>query len=423
MIKTIELFAGVGGFRLGLERNNSKQNEAYKIVWSNQWEPSTKTQHASMVYEAKWGKKNHSSEDIAKVIENDFDSIPDHDLLVGGFPCQDYSVARSLNNAGGIKGKKGVLWWSIHAILALKKENAPKYLILENVDRLLKSPSNQRGRDFAIMLASLSDLGYAVEWRVINAAEYGMPQRRKRVYIMAYKDKQIHSKISKLAESKQAFDWISKEGIMNQAFPMSFKEGMMFEDSGYPLEGSLEEISENLSSFNSHDRPFANAGLMIDRQVYTSPGTSEYSGKFQNLGDILQSEDNIPSEFFIAKDDMETWEYLKGAKKIPRTTKTGHEYLYSEGPVTFPDALNRASRTIITGEGGKSPSRFKHVVETSAGNLRRLTPIELERLNQFPDNHTAGAGDSKRAFFMGNALVVGVVEKLSRSLINALAKK
>ena len=423
MIKTIELFAGVGGFRLGLERNNSKQNEAYKIVWSNQWEPSTKTQHASIVYEAKWGKKNHSSEDIAKVIENDFDSIPDHDLLVGGFPCQDYSVARSLNNAGGIKGKKGVLWWSIHAILALKKENAPKYLMLENVDRLLKSPSNQRGRDFAIMLASLSDLGYAVEWRVINAAEYGMPQRRKRVYIMAYKDKQIHSKISKLAESKQAFDWISKEGIMNQAFPMSFKEELIFEDSGYPLEGSLEEISENLSSFNSHDRPFANAGVMIDRQVYTSPGTSEYSGKFQNLGDILQSEGSIPSEFFIAKDDMETWEYLKGAKKIPRTTKTGHEYLYSEGPVTFPDALNRASRTIITGEGGKSPSRFKHVVETSAGKLRRLTPIELERLNQFPDNHTAGAGDSKRAFFMGNALVVGVVEKLSRSLINALAKK
>ena len=212
MIKTIELFAGVGGFRLGLEKNNSKQNNAFKIVWSNQWEPSTKTQHASMVYEAKWVKKNHSSEDIAKVIKNDFDSIPDHDLLVGGFPCQDYSVARSLNNAGGIKGKKGVLWWSIHDILRLKKDNAPKYLMLENVDRLLKSPSNQRGRDFAIMLASLSDLGYAIEWRVINAAEYGMPQRRKRVYIMAYKDKQIHNIIAKLAESNKCFDWLSKEG-------------------------------------------------------------------------------------------------------------------------------------------------------------------------------------------------------------------
>jgi len=420
MIKTIELFAGVGGFRLGLEKNNSKQNNAFKIVWSNQWEPSTKTQHASMVYEAKWGKKNHSSEDIAKVIKNDFDSIPDHDLLVGGFPCQDYSVARSLNNAGGIKGKKGVLWWSIHDILRLKKDNAPKYLMLENVDRLLKSPSNQRGRDFAIMLASLSDLGYAVEWRVINAAEYGMPQRRKRVYIMAYKDKQIHTRIAKLAESNKCFDWLSKEGIMNDAFPMSFKEEITLKDIGFPLEGTLEEISENLSNFNSHDRPFANAGVMIDRQVFTYPGTSEYSGKFQSLGDILQSEDKISSEFFITNDDMETWKYLKGAKKIERKTKTGHEYLYSEGPVTFPDALNRASRTIITGEGGKSPSRFKHVVETSSGKLRRLTPIELERLNQFPDNHTIGASDSKRAFFMGNALVVGVVSKLSESLLKEI---
>ena len=420
MIKTIELFAGVGGFRLGLERNNSKQNEAYKIVWSNQWEPSTKTQYASIVYEAKWGKKNHSSEDIAKVIKNDFESIPDHDLLVGGFPCQDYSVARSLNNAGGIKGKKGVLWWSIHDILRLKKKNAPKYLMLENVDRLLKSPSNQRGRDFAIMLASLSDLGYAVEWRVINAAEYGMPQRRKRVYIMAYKDKKIRPRIAKLAKLNKCFDWLSKEGIMNDAFPMSFEEGMVFKEIGFPLKGTLEEISENRNNFNSHDRPFANAGLMIDRQFYTSPGTSEYSGKFQNLGDILQSEDEISSEFFITNDDLETWEYLKGAKKIPRTTKSGHEYLYSEGPVTFPDTLNRASRTIITGEGGKSPSRFKHVVETPSGKLRRLSPIELERLNQFPDNHTAGATDSKRAFFMGNALVVGVVSKLSESLLKVV---
>ena len=182
MIKVIELFAGVGGFRLGLEANNTKSKKHYKIVWSNQWEPSTKLQHASDVYRLRWpNDKNHSCEDIAKVLEEDFDSIPDHDLLVGGFPCQDYSVARTLNQASGIIGKKGVLWWSIHSILEKKGEDAPKYLMLENVDRLIKSPATQRGKDFAIMLASLSDLGYAVEWRVINAADYGMPQRRRRV--------------------------------------------------------------------------------------------------------------------------------------------------------------------------------------------------------------------------------------------------
>ena len=172
-LKVCELFAGVGGFRLGLENTGH-----YRVVWSNQWEPSTKMQHASLVYEARFGIENHSNVNIETV---ETKNIPDHDILVGGFPCQDYSVATSLKNSKGLIGKKGVLWWSIHRILTEKK-NKPKYLFLENVDRLLKSPSTQRGRDFAIMLRSLSDLGYAVEWRVINAAEYGMPQRRRRVF-------------------------------------------------------------------------------------------------------------------------------------------------------------------------------------------------------------------------------------------------
>ena len=83
----------------------------------------------------------------------------------------------------------------------------------------------------------------------------------------------------------------------------------------------------------------------------------------------------------------------------------------------YPDALDNTSRTIITGEGGKSPSRFKHVIETEKG-LRRLTPIEIERLNMFPDNHTKMdcITNTKRAFFMGNALVVGVVEKIGIAL-------
>ena len=414
MIKTIELFAGVGGFRLGLEASNSKDNEAFKVVWSNQWEPSTKIQHASDVYEARFGKERHSSEDIAKVIDEDFSSIPNHDLLVGGFPCQDYSVARTLSKSGGIKGKKGVLWWSIHALLEKKGKDAPRYLMLENVDRLLKSPSTQRGRDFAIMLASLSDLGYAVEWRVINAAEYGMPQRRKRVYIMAYRSNtSMYKKIANLAKTSKAFDWVSNSGIMNKAFPMAFDNNMA---NSYELEGKLDDISENNTDYNAQRRPFANAGVMIDRQVTTGVGIPQYNGKFQNLGDILLKEDKVPAEFFISPNELKGWTYLKGSKKEKRTTKTGYEYNYSEGPVTFPDALDRASRTIVTGEGGRGASRFKHVVETKSGKHRRLTPVELERLNQFPDNHTKEASDNKRAFFMGNALVVGVVKQLGKTL-------
>jgi len=413
-IKTIELFAGVGGFRIGLER----ASKDFKVVWSNQWEPSTKIQHASDIYRARFTVANHSDVDIARVIDEDFKSIPDHDLLVGGFPCQDYSVARTLKKSSGIQGKKGVLWWSIHAILK-NKTNPPKYLMLENVDRLLKSPVSQRGRDFAIMLSSLSELGYIVEWRVINAADYGMPQRRKRVYIMAYKsDSDIGKEIKQL---KSPVDWITDKGVMQDAFPMNDNPIPSKPDKYFVIDRDLDKITNDTKAYTSKDRPFGTIGIMINREVYTDSATAEeYKGKTQTLGSILEDEKDVPTEFFISKADLEKWVYLKGAKKEERTASSGHVYHYSEGPVTFPDALDRASRTIITGEGGKGASRFKHVVETPSGRLRRLTPVELERLNMFPDNHTEGATDAKRAFFMGNALVVGVVEKLGKSLAGRL---
>ena len=200
-LKVVELFAGVGGFKLGLEgwRGKSassgykrKLNSNYEVVWSNQWEPGTKVQHAADVFIEKFGDKQFSNEDISKVLPED---IPNHDLLVGGFPCQDYSVANQLSRSKGIEGKKGVLWWEIHRLISGKKRK-PHYLLLENVDRLIKSPVNQRGRDFALMLASLSDLGYSVEWRVINAADYGMPQRR-RVFIFAFQKIHLYIKNSK----------------------------------------------------------------------------------------------------------------------------------------------------------------------------------------------------------------------------------
>lgn len=412
-LKTIELFAGVGGFRLGLERVNESIQGSYEIVWSNQWEPSTKTQHASDVYAARFGHENHSNEDIAKVIEEDFGSIPNHDLLVGGFPCQDYSVAKTLSQAEGLVGKKGVLWWSIHGIVEKKKKNAPNYLMLENVDRLLKSPATQRGRDFAIMLASLSDLGYIVEWRVVNSADYGMPQRRKRVYIMAYKN---GSPVSKQIQKTTPENWILESGVMQKAFPKSLVQSSL---DIFNLEGGLVDISEDKVNYNANRRPFETMGIMVDRKVYTGKANAIYNGPYKLLKDVLLPDSEVPSDFFIDEKDMEKWVYLKGAKKELRTTKSGHCYHYSEGPVTFPDNLNKASRTIVTGEGGKTASRFKHVVKTKSGRYRRLTPVELERLNMFPDNHTAGATDAKRAFFMGNALVVGVIEALGRELASA----
>ncbi|WP_437396098.1 DNA (cytosine-5-)-methyltransferase [Flagellimonas lutimaris] len=405
-LKVCELFAGVGGFRLGLENTHH-----YKVVWSNQWEPSTKMQHASLVYEARFGPENHSNFNIETVKTSE---IPDHDILVGGFPCQDYSVATSLKNSKGLIGKKGVLWWSIYRILSEKK-NKPKYLFFENVDRLLKSPSNQRGRDFAVMLRSLSDLGYAVEWRVINAAEYGMPQRRRRIFFLAYlKGAEIYQKLKK----NNPVDWMLKEGAFCDAFPVSVSAQ---KPVSFDLDKDLVTLSENFNKEKGLSS-FLNTGICVDGKVTTLKTAPSFDGKRTLLSDILEK-DSIPSEYYIDESDLPKWEYLKGSKKEIRKTKAGFEYNYSEGSMVFPDALDQPSRTIITGEGGKSPSRFKHVVQTSKG-LRRLLPVELERLNMFPDNHTQlnGISDAKRAFFMGNALVVGIVEKVGASLFRKITE-
>lgn len=399
-LKVVELFAGVGGFRLGLEKT-----KMYEVVWSNQWEPSTKVQHASLVYEARFGSENHSNVDIAQVPVS---AIPDHDLLVGGFPCQDYSVATTLNNSKGLLGKKVVLWWSIHKILN-EKINKPKYLFLENVDRLLNSPSTQRGRDFAVMLKSLDDLGYAVEWRIINAADYGMPQRRRRVFFIGYHKS---TKIYKEIKESEKLDWITREGTIANAFPVGSE---ISKKSTLELVGDLVNISENFNK-NGKISPFQNSGLLINGLIYTTKTLPNYDGKRTVLRDVLQNGE-VTEDFFINENDLIKWEYLKGAKKEIRKTADNFEYNYSEGAMIFPDALDNASRTIITGEGGSSPSRFKHVVKSERG-LRRLTPVELERLNMFPDNHTKldGITDTKRAFFMGNALVVGVIEKIGLAL-------
>lgn len=406
-LKVVELFAGVGGFRIGLQNSNkTSSKENFEIVWSNQWEPSTKTQHASLVYESKFGKKGHSNENISLVPS---DEIPEHDMLVGGFPCQDYSVATTLKNSKGLQGKKGVLWWEIYRILESRKDK-PKFLFLENVDRLLKSPTTQRGRDFAIMLKCLSDLGYAVEWRVINAADYGMPQKRRRTFILGYlKNSEIYNALVKTSES----DWLLDEGV----FAKTFEVGQISELKTFDLDQSVEEISE---SFNKEkgDSPFQNSGMILNGKVTTLKTSPNYEGKRTLLKDILIPVNEVPEDYFIDEKDLDKWNYLKGAKKEVRQSTGGFAYNYGEGAMIFPDNIESPSRTIITGEGGKSASRFKHVVRTSKG-LRRLTPIELERLNMFPDDHTLleGVSDVKRAFFMGNALVVGVIEKVGETLL------
>ncbi len=395
-LRVVELFAGVGGFRIGLEKAGG-----FQVVWSNQWEPGRKKQHASDVYAARFGSENHLCADIASVRT---DAIPDHDLLVGGFPCQDYSVASTLKNAKGLVGRKGILWWQIHRILTQKKHK-PRYLLLENVDRLLGSPAIQRGRDFAVMLSSLNALGYTVEWRVINAADHGMPQRRKRVFIFGELQGAVPRKAFRAEEH------LLGEGLFASAFPGA--EGVT-SCTRFELDPDLARLTRAFNSKKERS-PFQNAGLMHRGSVWTMKVKAAHTpGKV--LGDVLIPAEDVPREYFIAKRDLPKWKHLKGAKKELRTSANGHKYHYAEGAMTFPDALDSPSRTIVTGEGGPGSSRFKHVVRTADGRHRRLTPVELERLNMFPDHHTSGVPDGWRAFFMGNALVTGVVERIGKAL-------
>ncbi len=411
--RVAELFAGVGGFRLGLEKSG------WQVVWSNQWEPSTIEQHASKCYEARFGPEGHVCEDIEKVVTapNAKLAIPDFDLLVGGFPCQDYSVAKPLSMADGITGKKGVLWWSIYDMLDLKR---PPHVLLENVDRLLKSPAAQRGRDFAIILSCLAQLGYVAEWRVVNAADYGFPQRRRRVFLYA-------QQLDHCGYAWKPLDRMYVSGVMAKSLRVS-KVGVDVELRAEkertpepdmpPLDPNPYDVSERFGVGLSKS-PFLRAGVMIEGRVWTRDVTPVHTGKRVYLSDVVSRTAHVPEQFFVSPDRIGQWKRLKDAKSEPRIDKkTGHEYRYSEGGMSFPDPLDRPARTILTGEGGTSPSRFKHVIEDPAtGQLRRLVPEELEELNGFPRGWTdTGMTDGKRAFMMGNALVVGVVARIGKAI-------
>lgn len=397
-----ELFAGVGGFRLGLEKSG------WKVAYSNQWEPNKKQQHASDCYVCHFGKDGHANIDIA---EAKYD-IPYHDLLVGGFPCQDYSVAAT--NAKGIKGKKGVLWWEIYYII---EKNRPPYILLENVDRLLRSPTNQRGRDFGVILSCLNNLGYEAEWRVVNASDYSFPQRRFRTFIFASLSDNPLNRIYK--NDIETDDIIESHGFFARVFPVDqtrYKRvtlaGM---ENGVKIDSDLIKITEEFE-FN-----FQNAGVMVNGDIYTKKVYPMIEDQ-QVLGDILEK--GVDEYFFITEGELKDWEYHKGAKDEVRTTKAGYKYKYKEGAITFPDSLDRPSRTLITSDGSKRPNRFTHIImDPENDRLRTITPIEAERLNGFPDGWTdTGMSIRWRYFCMGNALVVGLIERIGENLIKLLAK-
>lgn len=401
-IRVVELFAGVGGLRVGLENASDR----FRTVWANQWEPGKKDQFAFRCYETHFGSSGSTdvNEDIAKVKGD----VPEHDLLVGGFPCQDYSVAAT--KARGIEGKKGVLWWSIYDIIKARK---PKYVILENVDRLVRSPVNQRGRDFGIILRCLADEGYYVEWRIINAAEYGFQQRRRRTFIFACR-KDMH--FASIYEDNTMEDVISKEGFFARSFPIC----------GQPIANKVGSFTISRNKYptlvevsNEFKEDFFRAGAMVNREIYTRDITPVVLEEQRTLRDLLETD--VDERYYNI--DIEKWKYLKGSKKAMRTRKDGSTYNYSEGAIPFPDILDRPGRTMLTSEG--TVNRSSHLIEDpQTKRYRILTPVECERLNGFPDNWTdTGMSQRQRYFTMGNALVVQLIERMGDMLEKIISEK
>ena len=399
----VELFAGVGGFRCGLNKVELKNGKAiehgnWKCLWANQWEPSTKSQEAYECYIKRFGDNNVSNIDIFKVDKHD---IPNHTLLVGGFPCQDYSVAQTLSSSKGIEGKKGVLWWAIEETLAIKQ---PPFVLLENVDRLLISPASQRGRDFGMILRSFYENGYDVQWRVINAGEYGLPQKRRRIYIFAYhKSTKYYKKTQKIIDR----DIIFENGIFTHQFPIKDQ----YESINKTTISDYKNLVEVSNTFKTS---FYNAGIMKNGDIYTVKVRPDYNLIFP-LRKIRETR-KIDEKYFLTKEKLEKFKFLKGGKKIPRIKPNGEPYTYSEGAMPFPDNLDTPARTMLTSESGIS--RTTHVIEDyKTKKPRLLTPKECERINGFPDDWTnTGMTDKKRYFMMGNALVVGVIEKIGQEI-------
>lgn len=425
-MNVFSMFDGVGGFIVGLDR---VEDNFFTTTYSNQYEPSRKSQDAFEVGLYNYPNMEHIPTDVAEITDEKFEEMNKNgvEVIVGGFPCQDYSVARSKKNELGIEGKKGVLFWEIVRATRIIK---PKYLILENVDRLLKAPSNQRGRDFAVMLGAFDQLGYSVEWRVINAAEYGAAQRRRRVFLFVYRNDTNWAKhIDDIYEeeqtslnllnvkSYQTYDkYIFQDGLFARQFPIKqtpYKNRTNFEQ----LSMDIKEVSDNFSG------KMWNTGVMRHGFIYTADTEPLGDEEATPLRDIIVSEDRVPEKYYITGEKLEKFKYLRGPKKLKRVAASGHEYIYSEGGMSEHDSLDLPGRTMLTSEG--SVNRSTHLLKINE-KYRLITPLEAERLQGFPDDWTKykltetgeieEVSDRMRLFFMGNALVTDMVTRIGNEL-------
>ncbi len=378
-IRVAELFAGVGGFREAVESDGLRAR--FSVTWSNQWEPGEakkagKDQSANKVYIKKFGEEGHYSDDIHLVTGTDKPlpkALLNIDMLVGGFPCQDYSVAKPKNSSKGIRGPKGVLWWSIEKIL---RDAEPDYLLLENVDRLINSPATNRGRDFAIILKGLQQLGYIVEWRVINAAEYGFAQKRRRIFILGYKkESKVYRATFKGSPTPE--ELISKVGVLAKAMPCKLAEEL----KSYDLQKEISSDDSAKTDYKSDDgmSRFGPAGVLMGGKAWSchvdaSSGEKEMSLQAILLNPAKEKQDKLPANsasFFIKPDSIKEWARAKGRKNEPRRKGQVISAVLKKR-FAIPDAeLKKLIKPLIKELGMDAAFDFKHAGHSVAVSIAR----------------------------------------------------
>ena len=354
----IEPFCGVGGFRLGLERNG------HKCVWANDID-----KYACKIYRKHFGKKELYEGDIRAVEPR---TIPEADLLCAGFPCQSFSVA---GKQGGFKDPRGNLFFELCRIARAKRI---KYLFLENVRGLM---SDDGGRTFTTIKQSLYELGYDCQWQVCNSKNYGVPQNRKRVFVVGH--------------------------LRGERRPQVF-----------PIQNSIEKIQRERDGESAGCISTKNQSGQAQFDGGTTLITTALDANYHK-GGLGRGQRTLVQIGTIGEDDEASRVYDPNG--IARTIKDGGGMgaktgLYCVGTKRGQD---RDGQRIYSSKGLysslKGNTGEKDAVE-SCGQIRRLTPTECERLQGFPDGWTEGLSDTQRYKCLGNAVTVNVIEAIGARL-------
>lgn len=353
-MKSVELFAGIGGFRLSCDRHG------IETVWANDIDAK-----ACAIYRARYGSGEIHQGDI-----NDFlDSVPEHDLLTGGFPCQPFSSA---GKKRGVRDPRGTLFQSIVEII---RRREPTYFVLENVKRLL---SMEDGSHFATILDALANLGYQVEWRLLNSMHFGLPQNRQRVLILG-----VHSRAQ-------------AEGVVQQPLlaPAWDLKLLSAEDLA-----SFASPASGWTKLESHTKKFASWGVALGGNFFGRDLPKFSDAKpTPLLRTVLQPEHEVGSDFDFTKstqfrltDNLPVNKFVQGVEIISNQgggARMGYTIFGIDGVAPT-----------LTSSTSRHYERYK-----IGDNYRRLTNIEYARLQGFPDGHCREMSVYDQYVLFGNAV-------------------